>query len=94
MFRNKSLHTDVLDAIIANKLKDLNDAPFVLLDNENIECVKKLISIRDDHSRATRVSPDTRAMIIANLAGLALIVGYEHSHVIASKAVGFVLKLR
>ena len=42
----------------------------------------------------TTVSPDVLATIAGNLAGILLIVGYEHSHVITSKALSFVGKFR
>lgn len=40
------------------------------------------------------VSPDTMAMITANLAGILMIVGHERANVLTSKAIGFVTKLR
>jgi hypothetical protein len=40
------------------------------------------------------VSKETLAVIGANLAGIVLILGYERVNVIASKALGFVSKLR
>jgi len=39
-----------------------------------------------------RISPDTKALIAGNLAGIVLIIGYERANVITSKALGFVLK--
>lgn len=41
-----------------------------------------------------RVSPDTLAIIAGNLAGIVMIVGYERAHIVTSKAIGFLLKLR
>lgn len=41
-----------------------------------------------------RVSPDTMALIAGNLAGILLILGYEHANVLTSKALNFVVKLR
>jgi len=41
-----------------------------------------------------RVSADTWATVAANIAGIMVIVGYERVNVVASKALGFVLKLR
>lgn len=41
-----------------------------------------------------RVSPDTIAIIAANLAGIALIIRHEHANVLMSKALNFVPKLR
>ena len=48
----------------------------------------------DDNTSRVRVSPDTWANIAGHLAGIALIVKYEETHVLASKAVSFVQKLR
>lgn len=47
---------------------------------------------RVESEKPDRVSADTWAMVGANLAGILLIVGYERVNVIASKAIGFVLK--
>lgn len=41
-----------------------------------------------------RVSPDTWATIIANLAGITLILQYERAAIVTSKAIGFIQKLR
>lgn len=41
---------------------------------------------------AFRVSPDTMMLVLGNLAGIALILNYEHLNVITSKALGFVLR--
>lgn len=40
-----------------------------------------------------RISADTKATIIANLAGILIIVGHERTHIVTSKALGFVRKL-
>ncbi len=41
-----------------------------------------------------RVSPDTLAAIAGNLLGIVMILGHERAHVVTSKALGFVMKLR
>lgn len=41
-----------------------------------------------------RVSLDTWAIIAANLAGIAIIIGYERVNVITTKALGFVTRMR
>lgn len=41
-----------------------------------------------------KVSPDTLVTAASSLLGIGLILGYEHSHVITSKALAFVLKGR
>lgn len=59
-----------------------------------LERVEKL----HDMSRATKaesqVSPETKATIAANLVGIAMILNYEHAHVVTSKALGFILRAR
>ena len=37
-----------------------------------------------------RVSPDTIALVLGNLAGILIIVAYEQKHVMTSKAMGFI----
>jgi hypothetical protein len=44
--------------------------------------------------RQPRISPDTVATIIANLAGIVIIVGHERVHIVTSKALSFIMKLR
>lgn len=44
--------------------------------------------------KPSRVSPDTLAIIAGNLAGILVIVVYERTHVVTSKALSFILKLR
>lgn len=53
----------------------------------------KLYKLQEVHS-TKRLSADTVATICAHLTGIAVIVGYERAHVISSKAVGFLTKLR
>lgn len=44
--------------------------------------------------KSQKLSADTKAMILANLAGIVLILGYEKAGVITSRAIGFVVKGR
>jgi 20S proteasome alpha/beta subunit len=41
-----------------------------------------------------RLSPDTLAVVLANLLGIAMILGYEKANAITSKALGFVMRGR
>jgi hypothetical protein len=52
----------------------------------------KLTKLQEETTSKKRVSPDTLAMIVGNLAGIVLIIGYERTHIVTSKALGFVLK--
>ncbi len=54
----------------------------------------KLYKLRaEDKSERYLPSPDTLALIVANLVGITIIVGYEQKHVVASKALTLVKKL-
>ena len=53
----------------------------------------KLSEIKTPKSE-TRVSPDVLATVATNLVGIAMIIHHERANVIASKALGFVQKLR
>lgn len=53
----------------------------------------KLYSLKEIDT-PKRVTPDTLALVIGNLAGIILIVGHERAHVVTSKALNFVMKLR
>jgi hypothetical protein len=55
--------------------------------------IVKLYALKEDQSKS-RVSPDTLAMIAGNILGILLIVGHERAHIVTSKALGFVMKLR
>jgi hypothetical protein len=41
-----------------------------------------------------KISPDTMFIVGGNLVGIVIIVAYEHSHIITSKALSFAGKLR
>lgn len=53
----------------------------------------KLYKLRE-HDAPKRVSPDTLVLAGANILGIAMIVGHERAHVVTSKALSFVQKLR
>jgi hypothetical protein len=58
-----------------------------------VDQLVKLYSLKDTDAKK-RVSPDTLAMITGNLLGILVIVGHERAHVVTSKALSFVTKLR
>lgn len=51
-------------------------------------------SKQDEIGRRRRVSPDTLALVGANIIGIVMIIGHERANVIASKALGFISKLK
>lgn len=56
--------------------------------------LEKLFKLKEIESPKWRVSPDTVALILGNLGGVILILGYEHAHVVSSKALGFLMKAK
>lgn len=58
-----------------------------------VDQLVKLHAIKTDNNRP-RVSPDTWATIAAHLVGITIIVGHERTHIVTSKALSFVQKLR
>lgn len=66
-------------------------------DDENypviLERVQKLEKLAADR-RPKKLDPNTRAMIAANLAGIAMIISHERLNVITTKATSLLLKLR
>lgn len=56
------------------------------------EQLTALYAIRNE-ARSRRVSPDTLATVAANLIGIGIIVGYERTNIITSKALGFIRKV-
>lgn len=54
----------------------------------------RLILAKTAEKQSAKVSPDVKATILANLVGIGLIINHERAHVVASKALSFVMKLR
>jgi len=96
MFVNKtSRETTQLDETIDDLFKEL--AGFSA-DEEGYakasDQLVKLIKLKKEIEPSWRVSPDTLALIGANLLGILLILNFERAGVVASKALSFVGKLR
>jgi hypothetical protein len=55
--------------------------------------LERLYQLQKDE-RSSRVSPDTLAVVAANLLGILIIVGYEQGHVVVSRGLGFILRTK
>lgn len=55
--------------------------------------LERLYKLYEKNSRK-HLSPDTKLLVAGNLVGILIIVAYEHGHVITSKAVNQIGKLR
>lgn len=93
MFTNREDEDPQLTTAIDNLYEQLSH--FSGEDKEYADIVDqlaKLYTLKEDTSKR-RISPDTLAMVVGNLLGIALIVGHERANVVTSKAVGFVLRV-
>lgn len=96
MFKKKSDPTaEKLDLEINRLLLDMypmnrkTDAEYP----EMVSQLVKLYELREINS-SKPMSSDVKATIAANLAGIVLIITHERAHVIATKALGLLQKLR
>jgi hypothetical protein len=89
-FRNKK--PSVLDESIASVLEDMKQYTPTSPEYPNLlEYLERLNALKSKEKRQ-RITSDTMALVIGNLAGIAIIVAYEHAHVAASRGLNFVLK--
>lgn len=94
MFTKTETEKSGLDKVIDDLLANMHSAE---CDSEEYakmaDQLEKIYKLKEVDSKK-RVSPDTLALIGGNLAGILIIVGYEHSHIVTSKALSFLNKLR
>jgi len=82
----------LIDEAIAGAVSQLDSVPAYSDEyNKMVIQIEKLYALRYTNS-APRVSPDTLAIVLGNLAGILIIVGYESTNAMTSKAINFVMK--
>lgn len=91
MFKKNDDKDSRLDEAIGEALESLNpyDDDYV----KKVEAVERLYKLKEVNNPRS-VSPDTIAIVLGNLLGVILIVSHERTHVLTSKALSFVQKLR
>jgi len=89
---NRNESSDLDEAIIKLKLELETYGPGDPEWDTHLDRLERLIELRSKTMPRTRISPDTMAMVVGNLLGILIIVGYEHSHVMVSKASGFIIR--
>lgn len=84
---NSGLETAINDAI-----SQLDSVP--AYSDEYAKIVNQITALTamKESTNTSRVSPDTLAIVLGNLVGIAIIVGHERAHVVTSKALNFVMK--
>lgn len=94
MFAKKPPHEPKLIQIIDTQMSVLDE---YLYDTEGFDSqltrIERLYELKNVN-RPKPISQDTLVIAGANLAGIMLIVGHERAHVVTSKALSFLLKLR
>jgi len=91
-FKTEKQPTD-LEKQLARLFAKLDDIE--AMDSEEYDRVsdqiKKLYPLKETDSK-TGVSSDVMVSAVSNLVGIAMILQYEHVHVVTSKALGFIGK--
>lgn len=59
-----------------------------------VKQLSKLQKMKTQEKSNRRPTPDTVMIVVANLAGIAMIIGHERGHVITTKALGFITRMR
>lgn len=89
MFRRSKVEETELDRAIDKVHAEMTGVP---ADSEDyakmVKQLNKLYKLKNT-SRSQRVSPDTLALIAGNIAVTLVIVGYEHAHVVTTRARDF-----
>lgn len=73
---------------ILNGMEDPSDENYSKVADQ----VVKLQKLQIETDSKKHVSPDAMTAAATNLAGILLILNFEHAHVMTSKALGFVVK--
>lgn len=95
MFLKKTKDPTPLDIAIQdvfNTLRGLDEAEEEYA--QAVDQLVKLMKLKKEIEPSWQPSPDALLAAIANVAGILLILNHERFHVIATKAIGFVSKLR
>lgn len=95
MFSVKSTVTeDELQKVIDNTLRELQDHSAMSDEYDHIlKQLKKLYELKTPTKERKPVDPNTLLTVMANLAGIGLILNYERLNVVTSKALSFVKKI-
>lgn len=95
MFNKRKPETDRIDTAIDELLIQMQQVSAASIQYAKMtDQLAKLYDLRTRTAGTTAVSPDTIATVAANLIGIGMILHHERAHVITTKAIGFVSKLR
>ena len=92
MFRRKDPENAALNEVIRELCLRMEDEDVETKDYLRMMDQMIKLSQLKDSSSPKPISRDTLILVAGNLAGIVLILTYENTRVITSKAVGFILK--
>jgi len=85
----------ILDEAIERVLNDMEQSsPETQKYSELLSNLERLIILREEDKKRSRISPDTMAIVAGNLLGIFIIVAYEQRHVMTSKGWNSLLKTK
>lgn len=95
MFNNKPRDKSGLEKAIDRLHEDMQTVePYSEQYTQMTKNLSELYKLRDHDGRRWPVSPETLAVVAGNLIGIGMIVGHERAHVVTSKALSFITKLK
>ena len=89
-FKKKSILDDPINKILVkmDNTEPYSEEYVLLLTN-----LAGLVKLQSEE-RSNRVSPDTMAVVVSNILGILIIVGYEQGHVVGTRAKDYVLRTK
>jgi hypothetical protein len=87
--------TSIYDVAMNKVLEDMetfgpDDSEFEL----RLGHLERLAKLKDAEKQKSKVSPDTMALVLGNIATVLLIVAYEQKHVMTTRAKEFILRVK
>lgn len=87
---------DLFEKEIGRILKVMEDSELTSVEYRNaLSTLERMMKMKNESSKNKKsVSPDTLAVVCGNLAGIIMILSYEKTNTITSKAINFILRGR
>lgn len=94
LFEKRTAEAEALEQVITHVESQMTQTPpdseeYATLMNR----LERLYKLKEKHS-PKRIDPNTWLIVGGNLAGILIVVAYEHAHVLPGKALSFAGKLR
>lgn len=90
MFINRTVTPTALDEVITSAISELASHDASSAEYAKIVEQLTLLNAMKSNEKTDRISKDTLALVLGNLAGIIMIVGHERAHVVTSKALSLI----